>query len=271
MSKSDTLIKSSNNFTNEFLNQVNSIDTSLYENIIDNKTYKLRLNGRAKSFLKNMKTNTNYSDNYISKLVTKIRGKIKEINNSHPMLRYFKLKSYEYEAIAKKKTEKLKERNANKKSFNSREFLILTEELLLSNRFELLYMGLLLASGRRSLELIAGSFSQDNNNRKEYNNILFQGQLKTRDPKRFNTPYSVPLTIDKNLFLSAYSVFVNTSQYKEIRKQWEDKKLSDYAINQLLKRELIKLFDSKFLVSDFRAIYTTIILKREGYFNDSYG
>ncbi|AYE36929.1 hypothetical protein DB313_05365 (plasmid) [Borrelia turcica IST7] len=210
---------------------------------------------------------TNYSDNYISKLVSQIRGRIKEINPTHPMLKYFKLTREEYEAITAEKNRRVKERNANKKSFNKREFLLLTEELLLSHRFELLYMGLLLASGRRSLEIIAGSFSDS----QEKDSILFQGQLKTRDTKRFNTPYSIPLTVDKKLFLNAYSIFTNTTQYKDIRERWEDNELSDSTINLLLKRELTKIFDSNFLLSDFRAIYTTLILKREGYFNDIHG
>ena len=85
-----------NNFTNKFIHEIKSLDKYLSGDIIDEKTYKLRLNGRAKSFLQNIKTNTSYSDNYISKLVTQIRGRIKEINPTHPMLKYFKSLQYSF-------------------------------------------------------------------------------------------------------------------------------------------------------------------------------
>ncbi|AYE36930.1 hypothetical protein DB313_05370 (plasmid) [Borrelia turcica IST7] len=43
-----------NNFTNKFIDEIKSIDKYLSGNIIDDKTYKLRLNGRAKAFLQNI-------------------------------------------------------------------------------------------------------------------------------------------------------------------------------------------------------------------------
>ncbi|AWG43189.1 hypothetical protein CR532_04450 [Candidatus Borreliella tachyglossi] len=254
-------------FINKIIDEISSLDNYLSSHIIDEKTYKLRLNGRAKSFMQNLKTNSYYTPNYISKIITKVRHKIRELDVAHPMLKYFKLTRDEYKQIAYENSLKTKEKNTYKKSFNKSEFLTLTEELLQSNRFELLYMGLLLASGRRSLEIIAGQFI----NNHDSDTISFKGQLKTRNIKRFNTPYSIPLTVDKQLFLEAYNKLVDTNQYKDLRDRWEDNELKDTSINTLLRHELAKLFEGEFLLSDFRAIYTAIILKREGYFNDNWG
>ncbi|WP_161555044.1 hypothetical protein [Borrelia turcica] len=40
-----------NNFTNKFIHEIKPLDTYFHDDIIDEKTYKLRLNGHAKSLL----------------------------------------------------------------------------------------------------------------------------------------------------------------------------------------------------------------------------
>ncbi|WKC58558.1 protelomerase family protein [Borrelia sp. P9F1] len=257
-----------NNFTENLIKEIRSLDAYLHNGIIDAKTYKLKLNGRAKAFLNLLKGNSTYSPHYVKVTITKIRKTIRDFNQEHPILNYFKLSRDEYNQLAQDTLTKTKERNIHKQSFNQTEILTLTKELLLSHRFEFLYLGILLASGRRRLEVIVGSFSDDDQD--EYT-VLFQGQLKTKDPKRFNTPYPIPLTIPRSLFLNAYNTFTSTALYKDLRERWEDNEFRETEINNMLRNPIAKLFDSKFTTSDFRVIYTAIILKREGYFNDTLG
>ncbi|UGQ16696.1 protelomerase family protein [Borrelia sp. RT5S] len=265
---SEDKISNLNNFTTNLIKEVRSLDAYLANGIIDAKTYKLRLNGRAKAFLNILKGNSTYSPHYVKVTITKIRKTFKALNPEHPMLNYFKLSRDEYNQLAQDTISKTKERSIYKKSFNKTEILTLTKELLLSHRFEFLYTGLLLASGRRRMEIIVGSFSDIG---KDEEGVLFQGQLKTGDLARFSTPYPIPLTVPKSLFLDAYNTLTSTALYKDLRQRWEDNEFSDAELSNLLKQVLIKLFDSKFTTSDLRAIYTTLILKREGYFNDASG
>ncbi|UGQ17944.1 hypothetical protein [Borrelia sp. RT1S] len=72
-------ISNLNNFTTNLIKEVRSLDAYLANGIIDAKTYKLRLNGRAKAFLNILKGNSTYSPHYVK--VTILRPYLKYESN----------------------------------------------------------------------------------------------------------------------------------------------------------------------------------------------
>ena len=135
-------------------------------------------------------------------------------------------------------------------SFNNRETIQIKRslvkkllKLLKHEDYAQIYVGLLLASGRRISEIIHLDLIKN-----DKNSILFKGQLKTKNPEA----YVVPLLVSFNAFKTAFE------RARELSKGVTEKKVQQKIRDALL-------FESKnkqLTVHSLRAVYATEMYQR---------
>ncbi|QMU99864.1 hypothetical protein F0310_05495 (plasmid) [Borrelia sp. A-FGy1] len=257
-----------NDLIEKLIVNIKSADKMLANKDLDPKPYKKIISGYAKNFINGIKSNTSYSPIYIKKIITSIRNRIRNsISQDHISLGYIRLSKEEYKDINTQSMKRVKELNLNKKEVNLKEIDRLTLALLKSNCEEHLAYGIALASGRRITEVFISHIEDIKNS----NEVMFTGQLKTRDIERFYQGYQIPLTINKEIFFEAYNRFTQSALIRDIKNKWESGIFNPDYVYSRLQLEFYKIFKGKFKISDLRAIYTTNILFKEGYFNDRKG
>ena len=111
--------------------------------------------------------------------------------------------------------------------------------------FDELFPALLLASGRRTVEILSrGSF------RKSANNVKFSGQVKKGVDSK---PYKIPISIDTNMFLKGFKKFRKIVDTKGLTNIEIQKKYSSKIQNLFIR--LSKTYGIKLNPHMLRAIY----------------
>jgi hypothetical protein len=191
-----------------------------------------------------------YTDHTKKTYLSWLRGQIREGFPHSSILRLFRVSDEAYGRLKREKSQRIQERLRNKTliSFNGHKEVI--DRLLRAEFLSLQILGLLLASGRRYAELDLANFQslEREEDKKNGDNLLFTGQLKTKRPVN----YMIPLLCERKLFLERLKG-LNTQTRESFR-----------AITWRLAH---KLFGHS--VHGLRARYCSLVLFREGYLKSS--
>ena len=172
----------------------------------------------------------------------------------HPELAKLKLTNGEYGEIQKKKKQSVK--NKNLKSLiihNSEEFKAEILEGLESNTYNKLFPALLLATGRRSIEVLkTAKFSR----KKEKN--VFKGQAKDKSKKQYSIPLLAPI---KQIQKAVRKLRKLLPEIKEDNLDNEQVQELVHGRNKLLFKKLSEKYNVKLTPHAMRGLYVAYAYK----------
>lgn len=187
-----------------------------------------------------------YKENFRVQATLELRKKIKElVEEEHLLLDYLIIDQETFKRLKKEESQKVWEKIGKKKLISSIEHEELARTLLLSNKEELILLGLLLSTGRRYSEIKIENFELDKENS---HNLLFSGQLKKKEEVKY---YSIPCLVERKYVLNGF-LKLNESKTD----------INDKGFSQRVLRISHFLFGHK--VHSLRAKYCSLILAKEG-------
>lgn len=147
--------------------------------------------------------------------VSRTRGAVKAaLGEDHPSADYFKLTKEEYEGMRTEYAETVTERQLNPTRIkNWQAFIDRSVDLINSDKYVDVAIGLALLTGRRIFELVGQSYTDlspaplngDPAAKSRYH-VLFKGQAKTKESEgnRSESAYKIPVLADAKVVISAF-------------------------------------------------------------------
>lgn len=136
----------------------------------------------------------------VKRAVTRYRNAFKEISDTHPCLNFFKLTRDEQASIKGATRSQVYADHTNLRPIDPDELILKACELLKSESYLNLALGLMLLTGRRSTEILKTAemtvVSEDI--------VIFAGQLKTKGSDHAQIlPYEIPVLTDSQTVINA--------------------------------------------------------------------
>lgn len=187
------------------------------------------------------------------KSITNYRNAIRAIDPDHIALKYFKFGYQEYRSYRAGYRKQVAQDQRNLRPLDGETMILKAEELLDSDSYMTLALGLMLLSGRRSTEILKTA----NFEKVDENHLLFSGQLKTKGSDNAQTsPYVIPILCDADTFLSA---FVQLRLLKDFSDVPNDKVSTNTTKNMgVICRKYFSSILPDVKPKDLRAAYATI-------------
>jgi integrase len=213
---------------------------------------------REDSIEKYCKAELTYLTNELSPLskrsaITNYRNAIRAWNPDHVALKYLKLSADESAQYRADYKTKVWEEQKNLKPLDAEAMISRAEELLKSQSYITVALGLMLLSGRRSTEILkTAEFEYATEN-----SVIFSGQLKTKGSENAQTaPYEIPLLTSSDRFLAGFQRLRSLRDFSDMTNDQINNTCAKGLSIQVKKQfgHLIKGVATK----DLRAAYATI-------------
>lgn len=185
--------------------------------------------------------------------ITRYRNAIKELDPDHTALQFLKLGYHEVRSYKAGYRKQIKAEQSNLKPLDADAMILKAEELLQSDSYIALALGLMLLSGRRSTEILKTATFQLAT---EYS-VIFSGQLKTKDSDNAQTqPYEIPLLIEADRFLAAFNRLRQLKNLSSLSNDEVNKRCAK-GLSEMVKKHFWALIPGV-SCKDLRAAYATI-------------
>lgn len=185
--------------------------------------------------------------------ITRYRTAIKEIDPNHTALQFLKLGYHEARSYKAGYKKQIKAEQSNLKPLDADAMILKADELLQSDSYIALALGLMLLSGRRSTEILkTASFEPAT----EYS-VIFSGQLKTKGSENAQTqPYEIPLLIEADRFIAAFNRLRQLKDLSGLSNDEVNRRCAK-GLSDMVKKHFWQLVPGV-TAKDLRAAYATI-------------
>lgn len=189
----------------------------------------------------------------VKRAVTRYRNAFKEVSDSHPCLKYFKLTRDEQASIKGATRSQVYTDHTNLRPIDPDELIFKACELLKSESYLNLALGLMLLTGRRSTEILKTAemtVASDDS-------VIFEGQLKTKGSDNAQTlPYEIPVLTDSQTIINALAKLRQLRDFSNLTNDAVHSR-ANKSLSEAVKRYFADLIPSVKL-KDLRSAYATI-------------
>ena len=185
--------------------------------------------------------------------VTDYRNVLKDLGETKA-LELFKLTPEEYATIKAESRQQVYSDNTNLRPISDiDEILIKGEDLVDSNSYTAIAVGLCLLTGRRLTEVLLTAVMTPIND----DVVLFSGQLKTKGSENAQIePYEIPVLTGSNLVCDALNRLRQLKNFSELTPKQVHSRCNK-SCNEQVHRHFLPLIP-KCCVKDLRAVYSTL-------------
>ena len=189
----------------------------------------------------------------VKRAVTRYRQAIKEISDTHPCLTFFKLTRDEQATIKGATRSQVYSDHTNLRPIDSDELILKACELLKSESYLNIALGLMLLTGRRSTEVLkTAELSLASDDR-----VVFAGQLKTKGSDNAQTlPYEIPTLTDSQTVIDALAKLRQLRDFSNLTNDAIHSR-ANKSLSEAVKRYFADLIPNVKL-KDLRSAYATI-------------
>ena len=189
----------------------------------------------------------------VKRAVTRYRNAFKDISDSHPCLNFFKLTRDEQATIKGATRTQVYTDHTNLRPIDPDELILKACELLKSESYLNVALGLMLLTGRRSTEVLKTAemiLTSDNS-------VIFAGQLKTKGSDNAQTlPYEIPTLTDAQIVVDALAKLRQLRDFSSLTNDAVHSR-ANKSLSEAVKRYFAGLIPSVKL-KDLRSAYATI-------------
>lgn len=189
----------------------------------------------------------------VKRAVTRYRNAFKEISDTHPCLNFFKLTRDEQARIKGATRSQVYADHTNLRPIDPDELILKACELLKSESYLNLALGLMLLTGRRSTEILKTAEMTAVSDE----SVIFAGQLKTKGSDNAQTlPYEIPVLTDSQTVINALTKLRQLRDFSNLTNDAVHSK-ANKSLSEAVKRYFDALIPSVKL-KDLRSAYATI-------------
>ena len=189
----------------------------------------------------------------VKRAVTRYRNAIKGISDTHLGLKYFKLTRDEQASVKAATRSQVYSDHTNLRPIDPDELILKACELLKSESYLNLALGLMLLTGRRSTEILkTGEMTMTSED-----SVIFAGQLKTKGSDNAQTlPYEIPVLTNSQTIVNALAKLRHLRDFSNLTNDAVHSR-ANKSLSEAVKRYFTDLIPSVKL-KDLRSAYATI-------------